>query len=70
MKRLTVRLGLREHEASKREAARTGMTLSQFLRQALREHLLTVRTKPWMRYAGMVFTGDARSSRRIDEVVD
>ena len=26
-------------------------------------------SKPWMRYAGMVETGDPLSSERIDEVV-
>ena len=26
-------------------------------------------TKPWMRYAGMVESGDPRSSARIDEIV-
>ena len=25
--------------------------------------------KPWMRYAGMVDSGDSRSSQRIDEIV-
>ena len=26
-------------------------------------------SKPWMRYAGMVETGEPRASERIDEVV-
>jgi hypothetical protein len=26
-------------------------------------------TKPWMRFAGMVETGDPESSRRIDDLV-
>jgi len=30
---------------------------------------MSAEAKPWMRYAGMVSTGDPRSSHRIDEVI-
>jgi hypothetical protein len=39
------------------------------LRRSLRPLLPADPAKPWMRYAGMIETGDPASSRSIDELV-
>ena len=58
-----------EYEAAKREARRLGMSLAELLRRSLRTLLPVDTSKPWMRYAGMVSTGDPNASQRIDDVV-
>lgn len=51
------------------EAARLGISLAEFLRLSLRAALPVSETKPWMRYAGMVQSGDPASSWHIDDLV-
>jgi hypothetical protein len=58
-----------EYRAAKDEAARLGLSLAGLLRRALRVLLPIDQSKPWMRYAGMIETGDAESSVHIDDVV-
>lgn len=58
-----------EYAAAKREASRLGISLAELLRRSLRTIVPADESKPWMRYAGMVESGDPRSSERIDEVV-
>jgi hypothetical protein len=58
-----------EYRAAKREARRLGISLAELLRRSLRTLIPADDSRPWMRYAGMVETGDPRSSRRIDDVV-
>ena len=58
-----------EYQAAKAEAARLGISLAELLRRALREALPADQSNPWMRYVGMVESGDPQSSVRIDEVV-
>ena len=43
--------------------------LAELLRRSLRTVLPADESKPWMRYAGMVESGDPDSSRGIDEVI-
>ena len=69
MIRTQISLSEDEYEAAKREAARLGISLAELLRRSLRTVLPVDESKPWMRYAGMVETGDAESSRHIDDVV-
>jgi len=69
MIRTQISLSSEEYEAAKREAARLGISLAELLRRSLRTLLPADASKPWMRYAGMVETGDAESSRHIDDVV-
>ena len=69
MIRTQISLSEEEYEAAKREARRLGISLAELLRRSLRDLLPVDESKPWMRYAGMVETGDLQSSRRIDEVV-
>ena len=69
MIRTQISLTKDEYAAAKREAARLGISLAELLRRSLRTVLPVNDTKPWMRYAGMVETGDPASSQRIDDVV-
>ena len=69
MIRTQISLTEREYNEAKREAKRLGISLAELLRRSLRTILPVDEAKPWMRYAGMVETGDAASSRSIDDVV-
>jgi hypothetical protein len=69
MVRTQISLTEEEYEAAKREAKRLGISLAELLRRSLRSILPVDLSKPWMRYAGMVETGDSDSSQRIDEIV-
>jgi hypothetical protein len=69
MIRTQVSLSEREYTAAKDEAARLGISLAELLRRSLRTMLPADDAKPWMRYAGMVETGDSHSSRGVDDVV-
>lgn len=69
MVRTQISLSRAEYAEAKREAKRLGISLAELLRRSLRAVLSTDETKPWMRYAGMVASGDSRSSQRIDDVI-
>jgi hypothetical protein len=69
MIRTQISLRQDEYDAAKREAARLGLSLAELLRRALRVILPADASKPWMRYAGMIETGDTESSAHIDDVV-
>ena len=69
MIRTQISLSEEDYNAAKQEAARLGISLAELLRRSLRAMIPTDDSKPWMRYAGMVETGDPRSSQRIDEIV-
>ena len=43
--------------------------LAELLRWSLRLILPTDQSRPWMRHAGMIESGEARSSQRIDDLV-
>ena len=69
MIRTQISLSGREYDAAKREARRLGISLAELLRRSLRTILPADDSKPWMRYAGMIETGDPRASQKIDDVV-
>ena len=69
MVRTQISLSEGEYAAAKREAARLGISLAELLRRSLTGLLPVNDTQPWMRYAGMVETGDPLSSQNIDDVV-
>jgi hypothetical protein len=70
MIRTQISLSEKEYEMAKREAARLGISLAELFRRSLRQVLPVDESKPWMRYAGMIESGDAQSSRSIDEIID
>lgn len=69
MIRTQVSLTEREYKAAKREARRLGISLAELLRRSLRTMIPADESKPWMRYAGMIESGDPSSSQHIDDVV-
>ena len=69
MIRTQISLSESDYDAAKQEARRLGISLAELLRRSLRSTLSVDETKPWMRFAGMVETGDPQSSQRIDDVV-
>jgi hypothetical protein len=69
MVRTQISLSEEEYDAAKREARRLGISLAELLRRSLRTALPVNDTQPWMRYAGMVESGDAQSSQKIDDVI-
>ena len=69
MVRTQISLSERDYRAAKREAARLGISLAELLRRSLRTILPSDDAKPWMRYAGMIETGDRKASQKIDDVV-
>lgn len=69
MIRTQISLSTEEYYAAKREARRLGIPLAELLRRSLRSFLPVDTSTPWMRFAGMVESGDPQSSKRIDDVV-
>lgn len=69
MVRTQVSLSEEEYAAAKEEARRLGISLAELLRRSLRQLLPIDVSKPWMRHAGMVASGDPDSSQKIDEIV-
>jgi len=71
MIRTQISLGEREYRDAKAEAARQGISLAELLRRALAAALPERRSskRPWMRYAGVLASGDSRASTSVDEVV-
>ncbi len=69
MVRTQISLSEREYGAAKREASRLGISLAELLRRSLRTMLPADESKPWMKYAGMIETGDPAASQKIDDVV-
>jgi hypothetical protein len=69
MIRTQISLSAEEYNAAKREARRLGISLAELLRRSLRSVLPADESRPWMRYAGMVESGDPYSSQHIDEMV-
>jgi hypothetical protein len=68
---IRTQVSLDEHEyiLAKREAKALGISVAEFVRRAVRDRLPPSGTGSWMRYAGMVESGDPRSSQSIDEIV-
>ncbi len=69
MIRTQISLSEEEYEAAKREAERLGISLAELVRRSLRHLLPTDHERPWMRYAGMLESGDAGASHTVDELV-
>lgn len=69
MIRTQVTLDEREYALAKKEARASGISVAEFVRRAIRRMLPPSGNPPWMRYAGLVESGDQHSSQRIDEIV-
>lgn len=69
MIRTQISLEAGDYELVKREAKLLGIPVAEFVRRAIRLGLPARGQAPWMRYAGLVESGNPRSSRTVDEVV-
>ena len=69
MIRTQISLSEDEYHAAKLEAERLGVSLAELLRRSLRTMIPADESRPWMRYAGMVESGDPDSSRNVDDIV-
>jgi hypothetical protein len=69
MIRTQVSLDAKEYELTRKQAKALGISIAEFVRRAVRDKLPVQSTAPWMRYAGMVESGDTQSSASVDEVV-
>lgn len=57
-----------ESAAAKKDAKKRGISLAEILSRSLRTFLSADESKPWMKLAGMVGSGDPNSSQKIDEL--
>ncbi len=69
MIRTQISLDEQEYALAKKEARALGISVAELVRRAVRHTLPPRGAPPWMRYAGLVESGDARSSRSVDEIV-
>ena len=68
MIRTQVRLDEREYALAKKEAKALGISVAEFVRRAVRQTLPRAGA-PWMRYPGLIESGNPRSIQSIDELV-
>ncbi len=69
MIRTQVSLDKKDYELAKKEARALGVSVAEYVRRAIREVLPCPGETPWMRYAGLVESGNRRSSQSVDEIV-
>jgi hypothetical protein len=69
MIRTQVSLDAREYALAKKEAEALGVSVAEFVRRAVRDKLPPSGSPPWMRYAGLVESGDPNSSQSIDDLI-
>ena len=69
MIRTQISLHEEEYRLAKKEAGSLGISVAEFVRRAVQEALPPKGQGAWMRFAGLVETGDPRSSQSIDEIV-
>ena len=69
MIRISVSFDKQEYALAKKEVKALGISLSEFVRRAIRDKIPVSEEAPWMRYAGIVASGDPNSSLSIDEIV-
>jgi hypothetical protein len=69
MIRTQVSLDKREYELAKSEALALGVSVAEFVRRAVRQNLPPDSRARWMRYAGLVESGNPHSSSTVDEIV-
>ena len=69
MIRTQISLDEQEYASAKMEAKALSISVAEFVRRALREALPPSGSGRWMKFAGLVETGNPQSSQSIDEIV-
>jgi hypothetical protein len=69
MIRTQISLDEQEYALVKQEARALGISIAELIRRAVRQTLPARNQSPWMRYAGIVESGNANSSQSIDDIV-
>lgn len=69
MIRTQISLDAHEYALAKKEAKALGISVAELVRRAVRQMLPPPGGGRWMRFAGFVESGNARSSRSVDEIV-
>ena len=67
--RTQISLDEQDYKLVKREAAALGVSVAEYVRRALQSTLPPSGQPRWMRYAGLVESGNPQSSQSIDEIV-
>ena len=69
MIRTQISLDPKEYALARKEARARGISIAEFVRRAVRDKLPAQNEASWMRYAGLVESGDSNSSASVDAVV-
>lgn len=69
MVRTQVSLDEHDYKLAKKEARALGIPVAEYVRRAIRCVLPPSGRPAWMRYAGLVESGNPRSSQSVDEIV-
>ena len=69
MIRTQISLSLKEYNLAKKVAKKSGVSLAEFFRRSLRSALPIDTKNSWMKYQGMVASGNKNSSVEIDDIV-
>ena len=69
MIRTQISLDEQDYKLAKKEAAALGISVAEYARRAIRRELPPAAHPAWMRYAGMVESGNPQSSQSIDDIV-
>ena len=69
MVRTQVSLDEQDYALAKKEAEAQGISVAEFVRRAIRGMLPPTGAPAWMRYAGLVESGNPRSSRSVDDII-
>ena len=69
MLRTQVSLDEQDYKLAKKEAAELGISVAEYVRRAIRRALPPPCRPNWMRYGGLVESGNPQSSQSIDEIV-
>ena len=69
MLRTQVSLDEQDYRLAKKEAAALGISVAEYVRRAIQKVLPPSGQPNWMRYAGLVESGNPHSSQSIDEIV-
>lgn len=69
MIRTQISLDEQDYALAKKEAEALGISVAEFVRRAIRRMLPPSGKAAWMRYAGLVESGNPQSSHSVDDIV-